>query len=53
MSLYQQDDTLFCKVLPASFNEGAILWFQKLPHGSVTSFADLLAWFAQAYVLQI
>lgn len=43
MSLYPQGDALLCKVFLASLEERAIVLFQQLLHGNVSSIIDLFS----------
>ncbi|XP_020201848.1 uncharacterized protein LOC109787708 [Cajanus cajan] len=41
VSLYTDEDAIFCKVFPTSLKGPALNWFTRLPPGSVESFTSL------------
>ena len=45
MILSVGNDRLLCKVFPTSLKGPALVWFHKLPRGSINSFSELWAVF--------
>ena len=50
MILNADDDRLLCKVFPASLKGPALVWFHKLPRGSINTFGELWATFVSQYL---
>lgn len=41
MNIYAHQMPIWCKVFPATLTDKARLWFEKLPPGSISSYAEL------------
>ena len=53
MILSTGDDRLQCKVFPASLKGHALVWFHKLPRGSINTFGELWATFVSQYLCSV
>ena len=53
MILNAGNDSLLCKVFPASLKGPALAWFHKLPRGSINSFSELWAVFVSHYLCSV
>ena len=53
MILNAGDDRLLCKVFPASLKGPNLVWFHKLPRGSINSFGELWAMFDSQYLCSV
>lgn len=50
MSLHNSDGPLMCKMFPSSLGTRGLLWFNKLPSKSISSYKALSALFLQRFV---
>ena len=50
MSLYNQKDTLMCKVFPSSLGPTALRWFNGLRKGSIHNFGELIQEFGARFM---
>ena len=50
MSFYSGKDGLMCKLFPSSLGEAGLLWFDRLPRGSISSLRDLSTAFQARFI---
>ena len=53
MILSTGNDRLLCKVFPTSLKGLALVWFHKLPRGSINLFGELWAIFVSQYLCSV